>query len=563
MSHGNLVTVLLALCLAFQVTSALRAGGNFEDDYFLANGRSRSRIKSVARNLGDKTVQEEPEAKKIALLTPYGRIVVKLDKENAPEMLKLMLKKAKSAHKACSGCKFHRAEARPGSRDPAGGPPYGLIQGSLSTLKNARNIVKKEGTREVKSGDFVMIPGTYDFYIALTDHPEWGAAHTVLGQVEDFVVADLIGVQPYTTYKHPTQGTIMRMLKDKVPFIVTDDIEQLVMPRTALKNAATIRLGNNEVISGLTSKESDVAEDVFGQDDVDSKEEEFVNNGHDEFLDRDEELIDDEQDQESFEEEDEEDFVDEEFDQMRAPEMKRGQIVGSLNGNRGRNDQKIKAHTRVQDAFDENLDGEDELDEFGNGQDDFVDEEFDQTRAPEMKRGQIDAFDENLDGEDELDEFGNGQDDFVEEEDEFVDNDIAEQMAARYNRPPPTVRTRISHKATGSHSGKKSASHIHSKSYHMEEDLTDYNNEDEYDDGNERDGAALAFQHHNKAPVRKAITRDFQEDSDYQDTIKSRNHGKINGEKRTGSKGAKKSASGGHKPGKRGKGGTEHEGLPF
>ena len=33
--------------------------------------------------------------------------------------------------------------------------------------------------------------------------------HTVLGQVEDFVVADLIGVQPYTTYKHPTQGALL------------------------------------------------------------------------------------------------------------------------------------------------------------------------------------------------------------------------------------------------------------------------------------------------------------------------------------------------------------------
>jgi hypothetical protein len=185
---------------------------NFEDGDFLeSNDRSQSRIDSVARDTGDKTFSEEL-AEKIALLTPYGRIVVNLDKRNAPEMVNLILKKAKSTHKACRGCQFHRAEARPGRHDPPEGPPYGLIQGSLSKLKKAGNIVKKEGTREVKSGDLVMIPGTYDFYIALADHPGWGAAHTVVGQVEDFVVADLIGVQPFTTYKHPTQGALFKLL---------------------------------------------------------------------------------------------------------------------------------------------------------------------------------------------------------------------------------------------------------------------------------------------------------------------------------------------------------------
>ena len=209
MSRGNLVTVLLALCLVSQTTLAWRPGENLEDGNFLVSEyRSQSRINSVARDMGDQTLSAE-SAEKIALLTPYGRIVVNLDKRNAPNMVDLMLKKAKSTHKTCRGCQFHRAEARPGSRDPPEGPPYGLIQGSLSTMKKASNVVKKEGTREVKSGDFVLIPGTYDFYIALIDHPGWGAAHTVVGEVEDFVVADLIGVQPFNTYKHPTQGVFL------------------------------------------------------------------------------------------------------------------------------------------------------------------------------------------------------------------------------------------------------------------------------------------------------------------------------------------------------------------
>jgi len=369
------------------------------------------------------------------------------------------------------------------------------------------------------------------------------------------------------------------MLKDKVPFIVTDDISQLVMPRTAIKNAVTIRLGDNEVISGLATREID--DDVFGQDDVDSKEDEFMSNdGHDEFLNREEELMDDEQDQESLEEEDDTEFVDEELEQMREPEMKRGQIGGSLNGNRGKNGHK-NAHSRVQDAFGGNgNNNEDQFDEFGNSKNDFVDEELEQMLEPEMKRGQIGG---SLNGnrgknahsrvqgalggngnnnEDEFDEFENGQEEF-EDEDEFAEKDAADEMAARYNRPPPSVRARITHKSKGAQKSKNSESNIRSKSYYMEDDL-DYNNEDVYDeidDGSERDGGALSYQHHNKAPERKAISRDFEDDLDYQDTFKSRSHGRINGEKRKGSKRAKKSTLGDNRRGKMGS--MKRDGLPF
>ena len=444
-------------------------------------------------------------------------------------------------------------------------------------------------------------------------------------------------------------GTVMRMMKDKVPFIVTDDIEQLVMPRIDLKNTVTIKVGDNDVIAGLETKESE-NEDVFGQGNVDSREDEFMTNqGHDEFLDRNEEVVDDDRDQESMEEENDTDFVDEELEQMREPEMKRGQIGGSLNRNRGRNSHK---NARFQDEFDdtdnkENNNAEDEFDEFGNRNEDFVDEE--QMREPEMKRGQIggslnrnrgrnshknarfqDEFDdtdnkENNNAEDEFDEFGNRNEDFVDEEleqmhepemkrgqiggslngnrgrnshknarvhdafgnldgeadldglenekedfedgqDEFMEKDVAEQLDARYNRPPPTVRTRISHKSTGTHTSKKSGSNIRSKSYNMEEDL-DYNiedTEDGYDDdGNERDGGALAYQQHNKAPQRKRVSREFEDELDYEDTFRSRNQGRINGEKRRGSKGGKKSTSGGNKHGKRTGGGMRRDSLPF
>lgn len=51
-----------------------------------------------------------------------------------------------------------------------------------------------------------FIPSTSDFFIALGNHPEWGRAHTVFGEVEDFVSTDLIAIQPYHEVKHEKYG---------------------------------------------------------------------------------------------------------------------------------------------------------------------------------------------------------------------------------------------------------------------------------------------------------------------------------------------------------------------
>jgi hypothetical protein len=69
---------------------------------------------------------------RVALNTPYGRIVLRLLPNNAPRAAALVLQLARDG--GCdAACKFYRAEARPSTfrGEPPEGPPYALLQGSL------------------------------------------------------------------------------------------------------------------------------------------------------------------------------------------------------------------------------------------------------------------------------------------------------------------------------------------------------------------------------------------------------------------------------------------------
>ena len=82
---------------------------------------------------------------RIALHTPYGRIVIKLLDSNAPKAAEAVRQLAIS--KGCKDCNFYRAEARPSEtkHQPKDGPPYALLQGSL----NLPEIPGSEGDIEV------------------------------------------------------------------------------------------------------------------------------------------------------------------------------------------------------------------------------------------------------------------------------------------------------------------------------------------------------------------------------------------------------------------------------
>ncbi|CAL5221657.1 g3884 [Coccomyxa viridis] len=157
----------------------------------------------------------ELKGKGCVLTTSYGQVRIEFLPHLAPETVAAVHDLA-SASRECQGCKFYRNEAAP-TRGSLG-PPYGLLQGSLQSLKLAP---AAEGKTPAKRGQVCMIPGTKEFFIALVDHDEWGGAHTVWGEVSaadmDTTVMDIVG-QRFHAVTHPEYGTVMRMLNTEVPF---------------------------------------------------------------------------------------------------------------------------------------------------------------------------------------------------------------------------------------------------------------------------------------------------------------------------------------------------------
>ena len=124
------------------------------------------------------------------------------------------------------------------------GPPYGLLQGSLGGMKEtpplegemtARQALSSHSTLPTafavraealrllcsRRGHACTIPGTAEFFIAAVDHPEWGHAHTVFGQVSDMQVVDaILEKEAYHDYINPDYGTLMRMLDSELPLNV-------------------------------------------------------------------------------------------------------------------------------------------------------------------------------------------------------------------------------------------------------------------------------------------------------------------------------------------------------
>lgn len=146
----------------------------------------------------------------LVLDTTYGQIDINPYYKLAPNVVALVLQMAHRG--ACLACKFYRNEVPPKEGD---GPPYALLQGSLSGLTQ---VPPREGNIEMKRGMVAMIPGTAEFFIAVAGHPEWGTSHTVWGEVLGWDTIDKVLALPFHVFKHPEFGTEMRMLNMEVPF---------------------------------------------------------------------------------------------------------------------------------------------------------------------------------------------------------------------------------------------------------------------------------------------------------------------------------------------------------
>lgn len=196
------LALLFALAAVLGCVSAVRDVGRQHAGAKLNVNASGAKLRAAANRVG--------------LQTPYGRIVLRLLPDNAPNAVAAVKKLA--AAQGCLKCNFYRNEARPETSNPEG-PPYGLLQGELDVPP-----VPLEGSLSIKNGAVAFIPDTSDFIIALRDHPEWGVAHTVVAMVEDFVSTDLIAAQPWHEVTHEEYGTRMRMMTDPVYFKISNDV---------------------------------------------------------------------------------------------------------------------------------------------------------------------------------------------------------------------------------------------------------------------------------------------------------------------------------------------------
>mmetsp|Transcript_5443 Transcript_5443/g.15141 ORF Transcript_5443/g.15141 Transcript_5443/m.15141 type:complete len:208 (-) Transcript_5443:162-785(-) len=96
---------------------------------------------------------------------------------------------------------------------PSGRRAEGILQGSLFSMPDPFPAI--EGNIGIRRGHVAMIPNTREFFIALRDHPEYGTAHTVWGEVtpESMSVADQIPRLQTREFLHPLYAVPMRILK--------------------------------------------------------------------------------------------------------------------------------------------------------------------------------------------------------------------------------------------------------------------------------------------------------------------------------------------------------------
>ena len=172
------------------------------------------------------------------LQTAHGDVRVRLFERETPKSAALVRAVA-SLPGPCSPCRFYRAEPVPSFWGDAAlpdssfggrwGPPYALLQGSIGRHKDLSPRVADAGAGArpalLRRGQLAWAGGTAanlaDFFIALADHPEWGHAHTVFGEVvdADMVVAERIVQLPRHTNK-PARASDpeVTQLVEPVPF---------------------------------------------------------------------------------------------------------------------------------------------------------------------------------------------------------------------------------------------------------------------------------------------------------------------------------------------------------
>jgi hypothetical protein len=142
--------------------------------------------------------------------------------DECPDSWKFLLWLIVNQKTDCRACTIYRGEPVPsywGSSDYPDryfdggrwGPPYALVQGGFVNSK-LNDIVREDHRPSLLKRGNVAWAGDkgLHFFMALADHPEWGNAHTVWGQVfpEDMHLLD-----------HLVEQEPLKVLKDNNPVL--------------------------------------------------------------------------------------------------------------------------------------------------------------------------------------------------------------------------------------------------------------------------------------------------------------------------------------------------------
>ncbi|GIM03420.1 hypothetical protein Vretimale_8166 [Volvox reticuliferus] len=171
------------------------------------------------KGLKAKEQQRKSTDFKVKISSPFGEFIIKLRPDLAPDTCLLVWELAQKG--ICPNCKFYRHEPVPMNWGQEGfyGPPYALLQGSLQDLarqppfENAQQL-------QVKKGHVCIIPNCKEFFIATADHPEWGASHTIFGEVEDLSAEPSYPFEPFHTATNSDKITT-RWLDNSYAFNLT------------------------------------------------------------------------------------------------------------------------------------------------------------------------------------------------------------------------------------------------------------------------------------------------------------------------------------------------------
>merc|ERR1719408_626708 len=107
-----------------------------------------------------------------------GSVPVVLNPQNAPNLVAAIQRLAQQG----TGGNVHRVEGIP--TPPSQGPPYALVQASISDTGGVLKTMPHEGSLPIERGSVCIIPGSSDFFISLGSHPGWETSMTIIGHVE-------------------------------------------------------------------------------------------------------------------------------------------------------------------------------------------------------------------------------------------------------------------------------------------------------------------------------------------------------------------------------------------